>query len=381
MINWNEIELDYKPRKEIFELIEKYPREPEMTVEQSAFLCGCLKKYKPRKVMEVGIAGGGTTAILIQSLYDMKLDCELYSIDWSERFYRDDTRQSGFLGKEALEKLSPLNLKHRFLFGKVACEWAEELQIHDIDCLILDTMHVMPGEVLDFITLLPYLKNGAVVILHDTSFNLLSSVKLGYATASLFSCVTANKFINCDFLNNTVYPNIAAFEVNEDTKKNVDQIFLALVITWKYALEKVQFASYSRTITKYYGKEYSDYFQLICKVQEMSVITWDRKKYRFPFGKITRDNMCIILYGAGKVGQEYMKQVSMCDRIQCVGWVDRNYDKMPMLRVDDPKIMLERDYDLIVIAIENEKVALEIIDELEGMGIERNKILWENPLA
>ena len=52
-----------------------------------------------------------------------------------------------------------------------------------------------------------------------------------------------------------------------------------------------------------------------------------------------------------------------------------------MLRVDDPKIMLERDYDLIVIAIENEKVALEIIDELEGMGIERKKILWENPLA
>lgn len=31
----------------------------------SAFLCGIIKKQKPKKILELGIASGGTTAIIM----------------------------------------------------------------------------------------------------------------------------------------------------------------------------------------------------------------------------------------------------------------------------------------------------------------------------
>jgi hypothetical protein len=378
MIHWNEIELDYKPRNEIFEMVASYPGEPEMTIDQSAFVCGLLNKYTPHKIMEVGIAGGGTTAIILDSLCGNGQECDFYSIDWSERFYRDETKQSGFIGADALNELKPTKIKHRFLFGKVACEWAEELALDDIDCLILDTMHVMPGEVLDFITLLPFLKNGAIVILHDTAFNLISRVKYGYATAVLFSSVTAEKYINYDCDNNIKYPNIAAFEVNDDTRKNIDQLFLSLASTWGYVLRGAQLKAYSRAVEKYYGKGYAKYFELMCISQERSVITWERQ-YRFPFWKLKADDEKIIVYGAGKVGKSYIKQLTMSSRVKCVGWVDRNYDSISVDNVDNPQTIIQKEYDRIVIAVEDEGAVSDIKNSLEKMGVEKTKIIWKNP--
>ena len=37
----------------------------------------------------------------------------------------------------------------------------------DIDFLILDTLHIVPGEILDFLVCLPYLTKDAIVVLHD----------------------------------------------------------------------------------------------------------------------------------------------------------------------------------------------------------------------
>ena len=76
-------------------------------------------------------------------------------------------------------------------------------------------MHVMPGEVLDFLAVLPYLKVGSVVVMHDVSYNQAKPQNLnGHATTVLFSAVTAEKFLNFipdDGGRKYVYPNIAAF--------------------------------------------------------------------------------------------------------------------------------------------------------------------------
>lgn len=48
-----------EPREEILKKIKTIPNEPEMSVFESGFLCGLLRTYKPKKIVEVGVAGGG----------------------------------------------------------------------------------------------------------------------------------------------------------------------------------------------------------------------------------------------------------------------------------------------------------------------------------
>lgn len=55
----NEIELFSEPRKIILKHLTKISNEPEMSEFESSFLCGLLKKHRPHKIVEVGVAGGG----------------------------------------------------------------------------------------------------------------------------------------------------------------------------------------------------------------------------------------------------------------------------------------------------------------------------------
>ena len=108
MIKLNAVPLDYEPRRKILPKLPEFVSadghpEPEMSEFESAFLCGMLKERRPKKILEVGVAGGATTAIILQALEDIGEPYEMYSIDAAEKFYRDPTKPSGFLGAFAKE--------------------------------------------------------------------------------------------------------------------------------------------------------------------------------------------------------------------------------------------------------------------------------------
>lgn len=59
MIKLNAIPLDYTPRSKILPELPEFVskdgyREPEMSEFESAFLCGVLKEFRPKKILEVG---------------------------------------------------------------------------------------------------------------------------------------------------------------------------------------------------------------------------------------------------------------------------------------------------------------------------------------
>ena len=85
----NQIELNHESRREIFSHIESYPGQPEMSEHQSAFLCGMLCKSKPKNVLEVGVSGGATTAVILQCLADIGSSFKMASVDYVERFPRN----------------------------------------------------------------------------------------------------------------------------------------------------------------------------------------------------------------------------------------------------------------------------------------------------
>ena len=88
----------------------------EMTELQLSMLCGLIKEYRPEKIVEVGVAAGGTTAIILNCLSLIELDTWVYSVDLSERYYRDTSKKTGYLAEE-YKKLTNAKVNHK-LYGE-----------------------------------------------------------------------------------------------------------------------------------------------------------------------------------------------------------------------------------------------------------------------
>lgn len=68
----------------------------EMTIFQQAFLCGLIKEKQPKKILEIGVAAGGTTAVILSCLKHLNYQAEMFSVDIKERWYRTEKRRQVF---------------------------------------------------------------------------------------------------------------------------------------------------------------------------------------------------------------------------------------------------------------------------------------------
>ena len=69
-------------------------------------------------------------------------------------------------------------------------------------------------------------------------------------------------------------------------------------------------------------------------------------------------------------------------KFRLCGWVDKNYDKyrqngFDVRPVEDIK---NSEYDYILVAVNNENIFCEIKEELKGLGVVEDKIIWGKPL-
>lgn len=89
----------------------------------------------------------------------------------------------------------------------------------------------------------------------------------------------------------------------------------------------------------------------------------------------------VILYGAGKVGADYQKQMVGCSNIELCGWVDKNYEKYQEreFAVKPVEYIQETEYDYILVAVWKQTVFNDIKNELVGMGIKEDSIIWGRP--
>lgn len=89
----------------------------------------------------------------------------------------------------------------------------------------------------------------------------------------------------------------------------------------------------------------------------------------------------IILYGAGKVGTHYRKQMTECANFDLCGWVDKDYKKYQKkeFEVKPIEYIQETAYDYILVAVGNQTVYEEIKKELTGRGIPEDTIIWGRP--
>lgn len=341
----------------------------EMSRDDHGFLSGIIKMIKPRKILEVGVAEGGTTAVIVKSLEMLGLECEMYSVDINEELYKNNNCDTGYIFKKQ-EK--PSKIKHEFLFGRTIAGQIENFVGGGIDLAILDTTHQIPGEILDFLSVLPFMAENGTVVLHDINLNYFngmskedSRVKVSHkciATKIVFATVVAEKYCNYDMMS-----NIGAFKINEDTYKYSLNLFMALSLTWSYKMDENLINEYRNLLAQYYSGQCMEVYDTYVNMNNLLYQKLDKFKFgtastwQFPYESIPYGSR-IVLYGAGSVGRGMYSflQVSNYARIVCV--VDTNYEQVDTryLKAEKPESILEKDFDYVFVTVENEDTFCEI---------------------
>ena len=303
--------------------ILQYLPEPyaEMSENDHAVLCGLLEMYKPKKVVEIGVAGGGTTTIIMKCLQKVNPEAVMYSVDISKECYRRAGKPTGFLLESVRDRLSNIS-NHTFLLGDIYPNVADKIG-EDIDFVILDTVHSLPGEFLDFIAILPFLKNGAVVVLHDVALNLYDDYSKAQSTCNrilMSSIVAEKKYYNFKDLMHDNLPNIGAVVVDERTRKDILNVFLAMAVTWFYIPSVSMLDAYRRFYARFYDSDCIDLFVKIFKNQiyKANRLDFDFDREDMELKKLIKDG--VYLYGAGIRGRNLHKYIQQKKGI-CKGFI------------------------------------------------------------
>lgn len=102
----------------------------------------------------------------------------------------------------------------------------------------------------------------------------------------------------------------------------------------------------------------------------------DRYRYLFPYEKV-KPNTNILIYGAGIVGMEYLKQMLITHYCNVIGFVDKKYKEYTSFKVPvySPNDIAKLEIDYVVIAVSTGVYVNEIKRVLFGQGIDEDQIV------
>ena len=106
-----------------------------------------------------------------------------------------------------------------------------------------------------------------------------------------------------------------------------------------------------------------------------------KKVYQIPFYKLPDMRERIVLYGAGKVGKSYYRQLMQINEISVVAWIDQIEDRLIYgCKIQGLDILEKIQFDKILIAVKDSMIAQEIRSQLAQFASEE-QIIWEEPLV
>lgn len=220
------------------------------TLEQINFINGIIRKKKLKNCLEIGVAYGGTSIVILNAIKDMK-NSFLVSLDLNEQVYMDPKEKTG----SRVNKYFPELTKNWKLYtGDQPHKFLVKLNL-TFDFLFLDTAHITPGEVLNFIECLPFLKEKAVVVIHDIIWHFYdsSSIKFHPAPILLIPSLYGDKVI-LGYSKGEI-KNIGAIFLYPHQERHYLDYFLLLLNFWEYMPNENQINDLRIFIKKYFKKD------------------------------------------------------------------------------------------------------------------------------
>lgn len=274
---YTEIEIPLSPTSALDGQLALYS---QMLRSERDFLRIMIEKFMPHKALELGVAHGASSALILDALCH---DGLLFSVDYLEKYYRDPTKNTGW----ACQLLVPMLQNKWHLFtGGLAAKFMDKIG-GGVDFVLLDTMHLMPGELLDFLFVYPFLSNDVIVVIHDISvFQGRASGDIQTSRIPcrlLFSLLPGvEKFVPSNADEPDRLPNIGAVHLDVNTNSIIDDIFSLLELPWCYQLTDDDVAVTKEFVSRHYGGEYGRLFTKIATRQKTEWMEMGSGQIRTP---------------------------------------------------------------------------------------------------
>ena len=215
---------------------------------QPYFLNGLIRKFKPKNCLEIGVANGGSSILILNAIKDIP-DSSLISLDLNTQLYYDQSNKTGYRVNLFFPELTK---NWKLLTGQQPHKFLVELNMK-FDFVFLDTAHSAPGEILNFIELLPFLNENAIFVLHDILWHFHSEIKFFPSNVYLYPVIYGDKVLLKN--NDGEIENIGAvFLYNNQEQHYLDYFFLLLSF-WEYIPNDNELNDLKIFIKNFYKKD------------------------------------------------------------------------------------------------------------------------------
>ena len=254
----------------------EYNEYSEMNDLDRLFLVSLIQRTKPKKILELGVSKGGSSYLILNTIKNFKNN-KLYSIDYNTDHYYLKDKKTGFF----LDNYPDLKKNWILKTGGLALNFLDEIssstnEKEKFDFCFIDTMHTLPGEILDFLQILPYMKRNSIIVFHDTNWQINDS--RCFVNNMLMSSIQGKKilpypkpYFNTYFStigSKFFFNNIGAININKNTFSSLYEIFNLLTIPWDYMPNQDDLNKLISFFKKYYSEYYSAYFKEVALMQE-----------------------------------------------------------------------------------------------------------------
>lgn len=343
------------------------------------FLCGMIKKTRPKKIVEVGVAAGGTTAVILNCLKLLNCNCEMYSVDICEKCYLDISKRTGFIAEEVLQAKDIDVVRHEFILGTTIAAALEKIG-GAIDFVILDTMHSLPGELLDFISIYHSLDKEAVIVFHDMGQSQLGIGHINgapweYASLVTMTTLSGEKYFVTDDSRIACLSNIGAIKLNEETPNSIDSLFMALFINWNYIPDNMSLNEYRVRIKAEYDAKYYNMFEQALECNTFSLYRQKKliislQTIKCEFERILDKAEKVYIYGAGILGRKVKTYIERYLDRNIEGYIVSGKNLNESAHIIELSELENVEHSIIVLGLD-EKYHLEVLDNLYQKGLAR----------
>jgi predicted O-methyltransferase YrrM len=223
--------------------------------EDGAFLLTMIERQRPRHVLEIGIASGTSSLMMLAFLDRLGEDTRLTSVDAVDRYYGNPARKVGYLVPEWYGSVPD---RWTVLTGCGAAGLDDHPALRDqalarrFDLAFIDANHAHPWPTLDVLCILPFLQPGSWVVLHDINLPLLGDYPQ-FGPAHLLRGWAGQAMIDED----PGVPNTGALKLWVSDATSVADLLPILSLPWQVALAQDELASILSHVASHFPPDVS----------------------------------------------------------------------------------------------------------------------------
>lgn len=188
------------------------------------FLCELISESRPAKCFEVGVASGMSTTFILKALEKIGQQRALVSVDISRQYYADRTKQVGYVVDAAIPNLG---CKYQLHFNHWSADAEKFGSEEKFDFVFIDAHHSHPWATLDTMLVLPFVKPGSWIAIHDIALKDIPRFATQTGPFHIYEAFAAPKK-KSQFENQ----NIGAFQVTEPHRDYEDELLASLAQEW-----------------------------------------------------------------------------------------------------------------------------------------------------